>query len=316
MEKIIKAIKGSSQIGITFHQSPDGDSIGSSLALLQGLRKLGKQAYIISKEEVPSTFSYLLFSSEIGLIDEVKNETDLLIVLDCGDVKRINAKLDLNSRSYKVINIDHHVSNEEYGELNYVNTKAAAVGEIIYDLLLNLNVEITKEIGEAIYTSLLTDTSSFKHSNTTNKTHEVAGALINCGINFNKIQRTIFENKEFNKVKFFGKVIDTIHLILDGKVAFMEINEKMLQSCNLEAVDSSEVIHFGTMISDVEVVALFKEGKDGVKVSLRSKEFVDVNKIAISFNGGGHIRAAGLFYEGTLEEIKQKLAEVLKEELR
>lgn len=316
MEKVIKAIKDSSHIGITFHQSPDGDSIGSSLALLQGLRTLGKQAYIISKEEVPSTFSYLLFSGEVGLITEVKKETDLLIVLDCGDVKRINAELDLDSRSYKVINIDHHVSNEKYGDLNYVNTKAAAVGEIIYDLLLNLKVKITREIGEAIYTSLLTDTSSFKHSNTTNKTHEVAGALIDCGINFNKIQRRIFENKEFNKVKFFGKVIDTIHLILDGKVAFMEINDKMLQSCNLESVDSSEVIHFGTMISDVEVVALFKEGKDGVKVSLRSKEFVDVNKIALSFNGGGHVRAAGLFYEGALEEIKHKLAEMLKDELR
>lgn len=313
---IIDIIEKSKKIGITFHQSPDGDSLGSATALIQGLKALNKEAYILSKEAIPDTFSYLPHSEEItGLIQNVKEETDLIIVLDCGDFKRINANLDKCSRKYTIVNIDHHLSNEKYGDLNYVDTNAAAVGEIIYDLLTQLKVDITRKISESIYTSILTDTGSFKHSNTTDVTHEIAGALIKTGLNFNKIQRQVFENKEFNKIKFFGKVIDTLQLHINNKVAFMEIRDKMLEEVGLESIDSSEVIHFGTMISGVEVVALFKESKDGVKVSLRSKEIVDVSKIAEIFNGGGHKRAAGLFCEGSMSDVKDKIYKILEEEL-
>lgn len=313
---IVDIIEKSKCIGITFHQSPDGDSLGSATALLQGLRALNKEAYIISKEEIPDTFSYLPYSEEItGLLQDVKEDTDLVIVLDCGDFKRINANLDRDNRQYKLINIDHHLSNEKYGDLNYVDVNSAAVGEIIYDLLTQLKVDITKEIGKSIYTSILTDTGSFKHSNTTRVTHEIAGAIIKTGVNFNKIQRQIFENKEFNKVKFFGKVIDALTLHINNKVAFMDITEKMLNEVGLESIDSSEVIHFGAMISGVEVVALFKESKGGVKVSLRSKEVVDVSKVAEIFDGGGHKRAAGLFCEGSMSDVKDKMYKILKEEL-
>lgn len=317
MDEIVKAIQCSNKIGITFHQSPDGDSLGSSTALLTGLRSMGKTAYIMSKEEVPSTFSYLSYSEEInGECRSIEKGTDLVIVLDCGDVKRINAEINFEDRKYKIINIDHHMSNEYYGDINYVSTKSAAVGEIIFDLLNELGVEITKSIGECIYTSILTDTSSFKHTNTTRKTHEVAGALVDIGINFNGIQRSVFENKEFDKVKFFGKVIDGITLEVGGKVAFMEITQDMLAKSSLASIDSSEVISFGTMIKGVEVVALFKESTEGVKGSLRSKTVVDVNKVAKNFNGGGHIRAAGFFFEGTMEEAKASLKKILEEELR
>ncbi len=311
---IVDIIGKSNSIGITFHQSPDGDSLGSATALLQGLRALNKEAYILSKEKIPDTFEYLPCSEEItGLLQQ--DGTDLIIVLDCGDFKRINANLDAENRQYKLVNIDHHLSNEKYGDFNYVDINSSAVGEIIYDLLNQLKVDITKNIGKSIYTSILTDTSSFKHSNTTSRTHEIAGEIIKTGVNFNKIQRQVFENKEFNKVKFFGKVIDTLTLHLNNKVVFMEINDAMLNEVGLESMDSSEVIHFGTMISGVEVVALFKESKGGIKVSLRSKEIVDVSKIAENFNGGGHKRASGLFCEGSIIEVKDKIYKILEEEL-
>ncbi|MEG1255181.1 bifunctional oligoribonuclease/PAP phosphatase NrnA [Clostridium sp.] len=313
---ILDIIKKSNNIGITFHQSPDGDSLGSATALLQGLRALNKNAYIISKECLPNTFSYLPCSDEItGLIEDVKEGTELVIVLDCGDFKRINANLNLDNKRYTLINIDHHMSNEKYGDLNYVDSQSAAVGEIIFDLLGFLKVEITKSIGVSIYTSLLTDTSSFRHSNTTSKTHEIAGEVIKTGVNFNQIQRNIFDNKDFDKVKFFGRIIDTISLQVKDKVVFMEITEEMLKRSNLESIDSAEVIHFGTMINGAEVVALFKESKGGIKTSLRSKEIVDVSKIAETFNGGGHIRAAGFFYEGNMSSIKTKLIKILEKEL-
>jgi len=190
---IVDIIEKSNSIGITFHQSPDGDSLGSATALLQGLRALNKEAYILSKEKIPDTFEYLPCSEEItGLHQQVKDGTDLIIVLDCGDFKRINANLDAENRQYKLVNIDHHLSNEKYGDFNYVDINSSAVGEIIYDLLNQLKVDITKNIGKSIYTSILTDTSSFKHSNTTSRTHEIAGEIIKTGVNFNKIQRQVF----------------------------------------------------------------------------------------------------------------------------
>lgn len=314
--EILDIIEKSNKIGVTFHQSPDGDSLGSSTALVQGLRLLSKDAYLISKEIIPDTFTYLKCSEEItGLNDEVQEGTDLVIVVDCGDFKRINGNLQREDRSYAIINLDHHISNEKYGDLNYVDTNAAAVGEIIFELLDLLKVEMNKEIAISLYTSILTDTSSFKHSNTTSRTHEIAARLLKTGIDFNAIQRRVFENKDFKKVKFFGKVIETISLHVEGKVAFMEITNEMLEKSGLESMDSAEVIHFGTMISGVEVVALFKESKGGVKVSLRSKQKVDVAKVAEMFNGGGHVRAAGLFCEGTIEAIKERLNKILENEL-
>ena len=316
MEEIVSVIKESNLIGITFHQSPDGDSLGSSTALLQGLESMGKKAYIMSKEEVSDTFSYLYGSDSIGTVSDVMEGTDLVVVVDCGDVKRINANIDFQNRDYKIVNIDHHMSNEGYGDVNYVSVKSAAVGEIVHDILTLAGVKITKSIGESIYTSLLTDTSSFKHSNTTRKTHEVAGAVIESGVNFNEIQRRIFEDKDFNKVKFYGELINTISLKYNGKIAFMQINEKSLSKCDLENIDSSEVIHFGTMIKGVEVVALFKEAKDGVKVSLRSRAVVDVSKVAEMFGGGGHMRAAGFFCDGSLEEVEISVLKILENELK
>lgn len=228
-KEILDIIEKSNKIGVTFHQSPDGDSLGSSTALVQGLRLLSKDAYLISKEIIPDTFTYLKCSEEItGLKDYVQEETDLVIVVDCGDFKRINGNLQREDRNYAIINLDHHMSNEKYGDLNYVDTKAAAVGEIIFDLLNLLKVEITKDIALSLYTSILTDTSSFKHSNTTSRTHEIAGSLLKTGIDFNAVQRRVFENKDFRKVKFFGKVIDTINLQSEGKVVFMEITNDML----------------------------------------------------------------------------------------
>ena len=172
INEIINRIKLFKKIAITFHTSPDGDSLGSALALLIGLRKLKKEVYIISKEVIPQTFLFLPCSNEInGETSEPLKDTECVIVLDCGDFKRINANLCMQNRKFELINIDHHLSNDLYGDLNFVDTSASAVGEIVYEVLRLLDVEIDKEISTCLYTSLLTDTGSFRHSNTTAVTH-------------------------------------------------------------------------------------------------------------------------------------------------
>ena len=199
MNNILDKIKESSKIALSFHTSPDGDSLGSSLAFLQGLRTLGKEVYIVCKEEMPKTFKFLPYSDEItGTCDVVKDGTDILIVLDCGNLERVNTNSNLEERNYALINIDHHMSNDLYGDLNYVDTKSSSMGEIVFMILESMNIEITKDIAKCIYTSLLTDTGSFRHSNTTSRTHNIAGKLLDTGIDFTEIHRQILDNKEFN----------------------------------------------------------------------------------------------------------------------
>jgi len=313
---IVQRIGIFKKIAITFHTSPDGDSLGSALALLIGLRKLKKDVYIISKEVIPQTFSFLPCSNEINSeTSQLLKDTECVIVLDCGDIKRINADLNMKNRKYELINIDHHLSNDLYGDINFIDTRSSAVGEIVYEVLRLLHVELDKEISTCLYTSLLTDTGSFRHSNTTALTHGIAGALINTGIDFSNIHRMIFENKKFEKIKFCGEVIRNMTVELHGKVCIMYISKSILEKYDLVSLDTSDVITFGDSIDTVEVTILIKEAENGVKVSLRSKSLVDVSKIAEGFNGGGHIRASGFFTEANFDNTKVKLIEIIEKEL-
>lgn len=316
INRILEKINASKKIGITCHVSPDGDSIGSCLALLQGLLKIGKDAYILSKESMPDTFNYLPnFNKVTCELNTVLEDTDAVIVVDCGNLERINANIRLDDKNYTLINIDHHLSNDKYGDLNFVDTKAAATAEIVFKLLSMLQVSIDKNIATCLYTSLVTDTGSFKFSNTTSLTHEIAGQLISTGIDFPEIHRKIFENISFEMVKLQGKVIENMHLEFNGKLCVMELDDKTLLDFNLKNSDTSEIINIGTKIDTVEVVALFKKSDGATKVSLRSKHYVDVRKIAELFNGGGHIRAAGFSTDKSLEEIKLLLINEIEKEL-
>ncbi|MBU3180963.1 DHH family phosphoesterase [Clostridium psychrophilum] len=316
ISEITNKIKCFQKIAITFHTSPDGDCIGSALALLIGLRKLNKEVYIISKEAISQTFLFLPCSSEVsGKTKDLLKDTDCVVVLDCGDFKRINANLNIKNKNFELINIDHHLSNDLYGDINFVDIKASAVGEIVYNVLKLLDIEIDREISTCLYTSIITDTGCFRHSNTTCVTHGIAGKLINTGIDFSEIHRMVFDNNKLEKVKFCGEIINNITVELHGKVCIMYISKGTLAKYNLESSDTSDIINFGTSIDTVEVAILIKEVEDGVKVSLRSKSFVDVSKIAEVFKGGGHIRASGFYAEANFHDTKAKLMEILEKEL-
>lgn len=316
MNDIISTIRKSNKIGVTFHLSPDGDALGSSLALMQSLKKLGKDCYIISKEKIPEVYNFLPYADEINMsIGEVLDETDCVIVLDCGNLERIAGDLKLKSKHYVLINMDHHLSNDLYGDLNFVDTNAAAVGEIIYQIIRLMGIVMDKDMATCMYTSLVTDTGGFKYSNTTSVTHTIAGDLINIGIDFSDIHRIIFENKKYERVKLYAKAIDTINLMFDNKLCVMEVTKKMLNEVGVEPSDTSDIVSIGMGIDVVEVCALLKESDGGIKVSLRSKKDLDVRKIAESFGGGGHTKAAGLFLKTSLDEAKNIIIKAVEKEL-
>ena len=316
IDAVITAILKYSRIGITFHISPDGDSIGSALSLARGLKKLGKSVSIYCKEKPPETFKYLSGIKEItGYNTDINLDTQCLIVLDCGDPNRISANLSIKNRHYVLINIDHHKSNSSFGDINYVDSKASAVGEMIYDILLRLNIPIDKETSECLYTSIASDTGGFKYSNTTPKTLSIVAELIKLGIDFSLIHRTIFENKKFDRIKLYGKVIERLYLTEDKKICIMQLKRDMNPYNCYDFGDTSDVISLGMKIDSVEVAILFKEAEDGVKVSFRSKSIVDVSEIAQGFGGGGHMRAAGLTLHVPYDESIKLITDAVKSKM-
>ena len=316
MNEIVKTLMKCNNIGITFHLSSDGDSIGSALALMLGLRKLKKIAYIISKEELPKQYDFLPNSNEIdGNTRHPVENTECLVCLDCGKIARLNSYLDFKGNNFMLINLDHHLSNDMYGDLNYVDTKSAAVGEIIYKLLLRLKVCIDNDIASCLYTSIVTDSGAFKYSNTTEITHKIAGKLIDIGINFSEIHRIIYENKNLYRVKLLGKVINNLYLCSNDRLCVMEVTKSMLNSLNISSPDTSDIISTGMEIDSVDVAALFKETDDGIKVSLRSKPDFDVRRIAEMFGGGGHKKASGFSVNLPMAEVKELVIKQIEKEL-
>ena len=317
IKEIIEMIMKSNKIGITFHESPDGDSLGSSLSLLNALRSINKCVYIICKEKIPETFSFLPLSEEIdGSSSKLLEGTDCLITLDCGSIERLNCNVNFEDRKFNLINMDHHISNDKFGDINFVDPGAAAVGEIIYKLISKMKIPITTEIAICIYTSILTDTGSFRHSNTTATTHDIVSDLMKkTEFDFSSIHRKIFDNKKLPIIKLQGLVINNLYLANDGKLCVMKLTQKMLREVGLQQCDSAEFMSLGLKISSVEAAVLIKEKDKGIKASLRSKEYVDVRKIAENYGGGGHVRAAGLSMDVSVNEAEKLLIRDFHKEL-
>ena len=315
MNQILKKIKESKKIAVSFHTSPDGDSIGSSLGLLIGLRALGKEVYIVSKEQAPENLKFLPCAEEVGITTDVLEHTDLIVILDCGNLARVNSDTSIENFNISKINIDHHASNDLYGDFNYVDTNASAVGEIIYQMLQLLSVKITKEMATCLYVSLLTDTSSFRHSNTTALTHTIAGDLINAGVNFSKVHTLVFDNKSLSETKVLARVLENMYLVFDGKIAVLKVTKELISALGADEKDASDLISYGLKIKGVEVALLLKESEKGIKISLRSKNDADVRQVAEIFGGGGHKKAAGALMDGTIEGCEEKIIALLEKEL-
>ncbi|AYE33065.1 DHH family phosphoesterase [Clostridium septicum] len=321
LNDISKSILNSNKIGITYHASPDGDAVGSALALLNALRKLKKDAYLISKDTLSDNLKFLPLSEEAtGNVDTPLENTTTVVVLDCGNFERISG--NLKNFKGKIINIDHHISNDYYGDENYVDDSAAATAEVVFELLEYMGINFEEEsedilkIGQCLYTSLVTDTGAFRHSNVTFKTHTIAAKLKKVGVNNTLIHQNLFDNKSFEKVRLIGKALNNMELLLDKKVALIQIPKSYAEELGVELQDTSDIISFGLQIKGVEVAVLIKEIENGSKASLRSKSDFDVRNIAESLGGGGHVKAAGITLKGIcMDEAKDRILEQIEKEL-
>lgn len=317
VERAIKIIREKENIFIASHINPDGDNIGSMLALALALKKINKNVYVLKSDFIPQTFKFLPGINLIKDYNENMGNMDALIVVDSSDENRLGKNKDLLKKFQHVINIDHHVSNTQFGDINIVDSKAAATGEMIYKLIKNMNIDLDNEIAVNLYTAISTDTGKFSYESVTSETHQIIAKLIDIGIDFNQINVQIYENMSMAKTKLFIEALSTLKTYKNDKVATVSITQDMLIKTGATMEDTEGIVSFVRKIGSVEVACLLKEiEKNDIKVSLRSKYYVNVASICECFDGGGHIRAAGCSLSTDIYTAEQAVVKKIKEVVR
>lgn len=315
---IAAVLKSKNKVAISSHIMPDGDSIGSMLSLYNALKGEGKDVVCYCSDSLPDVYSFLPGYSEIKIYSgDPGEEYDIFAVLDCGSTDRTGKCSSLKGCCHQVINIDHHATNSDFGDLNLVETSASSTGELIYHVLKQMGISISRDIACCLYTAILTDTGCFKYSNTTEETHRIAGELIRSGIDFGAIHSEIYNNYNYKDLKFLGKAIGSIELYGSGKIAYMQLDRDDINGVRLEDINTSDFINYARDIKGVEVAAFVKEGDEGeFRVSFRSKKIVDVREVCEKFGGGGHTRAAGCTIRGTASDVKSTVLQELENALK
>jgi len=296
---------------LTSHARPDGDSIGSQLALAFTLESLGKHVRILNSDAAPEHYLDFPGMDRIEIVNAAPADlqTDAVVVMECSDLSRTGVSgLD----HHFIINIDHHAGNRMYGALNWFDVSAAACGEMVFDIIRALNVPLTTDIATHIYLAILTDTGSFHHSNITPRTFDICRQTVEAGVNPAAMARRVFDSNSFGKLKLIGALLDSMELIDHGRLAVLYLDDKMLDACGCTHNDTEGVINLPLTAREIQAVVFFKvSSSDEVRVSMRSKYDVDVRLVANAFGGGGHKNAAGFTVQGPLDKVKPVILERL-----
>lgn len=315
LDEILKQIQKVEKIVILTHESPDGDAVGSSLAMKLILEKLEKKADVIIPE-YSRLFNFLPSAEEIMIDSEIKNY-DLAISVDCATLKRM-AKKEYFENAKSTIVIDHHGSNTMYGDLNYVNPASPACCEVIAGMVKSYEIDITKDIGTCLMTGIITDTGGFRHVGITPETFEFTADLIRLGVDVPDIYKRTLNTKTRANFELTKKVMDRMEILEDGKVTFTYMNKQDEEEVGAEPGDHEGLVEIGRDIEGVEVSIFIrqKENEDAYKISMRSGNKVNVSDICFLFGGGGHPRAAGALIQGNVEQVKEKLMKEVRKALK
>lgn len=315
-EKLRGLIKRNSSFLITSHINPEGDALGSELALALTLEKIGKSVEIWNRDPVPEIYKFLPYSEKIYHGEKINRRYEVLILVDCGNMDRTGWVDKNNLPANSVFVIDHHLTESPLKDNGWIEPDASSTGEMIYNLVISLGIEIDLNIAVNIYTAIMTDTGSFRYSSATPDAFRIAGILVEKGVNPSKINREVYESSPFRKIRLLGYALRTIGRNQNGKVAWMTINKRMFKLANARAEDTEEFVNNLRSVKGVEIAILFRQkGLKTFKVSFRSRGKVDVAKIAETFGGGGHRNAAGCELKGNLTEIKKKVVGMVESKL-
>jgi bifunctional oligoribonuclease and PAP phosphatase NrnA len=299
--EVAAAIRVRRRFVLTSHVRPDGDAIGSQLAMAFALRHLGKEVRLVNRDAPPPPMLAFPGVSDIEIASSVDDPGDAVIVMECGDLARTGVA---GLEPGYVINIDHHPGNTGYGALNWFDMSAAACGEMVFELVQELGVPLTTEIATHVYVAILTDTGSFHYSNITPRTFEICRQCMEAGVSPPQVARNIFDSNNLGRLKLFGAVLSRMQLDDSGRIATVFVDRRLARDCGGTYEDTEGLINLPLTVKDIQAVVFFKEQGDRLwRVSMRSKGDIDVHAIAARFGGGGHRNASGCTAEGTFDEL-------------
>lgn len=319
-ENIINILRGRKRVVILPHILPDGDTLGSSLALRIALLTLGSDVKVILDDEIPSNLNFLITHNSIMSTEaflSLNDKPDLVITVDSSDMGRLGERSKFLDLSEDTLNIDHHRTNTYYCKYNLVDPEASSCGEIIYEIIRAMNMKLTKDMAENLYVSLSTDTGSFKYNNTKAKTLRIAAELIEAGIDKTRIVTELYQNNPYNKVRLLSDALNSLEIHYDGRLSIMSIPLHIFEKNKISTSESDGIVEYGRDIEGVEVAILLKElSPNEIKVGLRSKCDFDVSSIAKSFGGGGHKNASGCTIFDAIEGAKKIMINEFKDKLK
>ena len=288
---------------LSSHVRPDGDAIGSQLAMAYALWALGKDVRLVNRDAPPGPLQAFPGVSRIEVAGRIDDPGDAVIVMECGDLSRTG--VEGFERGF-VINIDHHLGNTNFGSLNWFDAGAAACGEMVFDLVKELGVPLSLEIATHVYVAIITDTGSFHYSSISPRTFDICRQCVEAGIDPPSIAGAIFDSNNLGRLKLFGAVLSKMELDRSGRVATIYVDEQLARECGGTYEDTEGIVNLPLTVKEIQAAAFFKEaGPNDWRVSMRSKGEVDVNAIAKEYGGGGHKNASGCSANGTLPDLKK-----------
>ena len=310
LPRIVDAIRSTQRFVISSHSRPDGDSIGSQLAMAYALRALGKHVTIVNKDAAPAPIMAFPGVETIVIADRVIGEFDAAIIMECSDLDRTGvAGLD---RAF-LINIDHHPGNTEYGQINWFDSSAAACGEMVFDLVRALDVPLSLEIATHVYLAILTDTGSFHYSGISPRTFAICKETLEAGVDAVQVARKVYDSNNMGRLKLFGAVLSAMQIDRTGRIAIVHVDHAMARAAGGSYEDTEGLVNLPLTVKEIEAVVFFKQEKDDeYRVSLRSKGTIDIGAVAKEFGGGGHKNAAGCTVTGGIDALRKLFIEKIE----
>lgn len=294
-------LRGAEAVLVVSHANPDGDSVGTQLALGRLLEDHAGEVVLLAADPVPSRYAWLPGTGKIRVVERCDRHYPVVVALECANFERTGIA---GISGDVVLNIDHHQQNDGYGTLNWVDPSFSSVGEMIYHVGRQLAGEkqLPLETAVGLYTAILTDTGSFRFSNTSPDALAVSGKLVALGVEPAEVAAAVYENHSAARLRLMGRVLSSLALDEECRIGWVAVRQADLAETGAEPQDVEGLVNLPKSIGELEVVALFREQPDGsFRVSLRSKRLVDVAAVAARFGGGGHVRAAGLTVPGPLD---------------
>ena len=314
LDSIKEKIENANSVLILTHENPDGDAIGSSIGFMHGLKKLDKKVDVYIPE-LSRVYDFLPGYEEVKTELTGNEEYDLCIALDSSDVERLGVGKEWFKKIGNTIVIDHHITNQNFGDANYVNAVASSTCQNINVILAALEVAINKDMATCIYSGMLTDTGGFRY-NVQSETFEFAGMLLETGVDIAKIYRRLFDETTEARTRLLARALDRLEILENGKIAYTYITGKDFEELHNEDGDQENIVNYGRNIAGVEVSIFIREKDGRYKVSLRSNDYVDVSRIAAKYAGGGHIKAAGFELTMSLEQAKDVVVKEIVSQLK